>query len=247
MSPAADELATRLGLRFSDLTLLSQALVHSSYTNERPKAGQPNERLEFLGDAVVSLIVSELLWRRHPGDNEGSLTTRRAAVVSAASLARMADRLGLGDYLLLGQGARQAGERTRESVLAGVFEAVTAAIYLEFGLEEARRWLLEVAAPELDAARTLSSIRPAKSILQEHSYARNGSAPRYQVISEAGPDHARHYVVEVLVGGQPLGRGEGRSRREAETAAALQALERLDQRDAGPAVEAPTRRERQQP
>ena len=224
MAPAAAELAERLGLRFQDLTLLSQALVHSSYTNERRQAGEANERLEFLGDAVVSLIVSELLWERHPGEDEGSLTTRRAAIVSAPALAGIAERLRLGDYLLLGQGARQAGERTRQSVLAGVFEAVAGAVYLEFGLAETRRWLLEVAAPELEAARSLSAIKPPKSVLQELAYARSGRAPRYEIISQAGPDHARRYEVEVSIAGQRLGRGEGRNRREAETAAAVQAL-----------------------
>lgn len=228
MAPAAAELAERLGLRFTDLDLLSQALVHSSYTNEQPDAGEPNERLEFLGDAVVSLIVSEVLFERHPGEDEGSLTTRRSAVVSAPALASMAERLDLGSYLLLGQGAGQAGERTRQSVLAGVFEAVAGAIYLHFGLPETRRWLLEVAAPELDAARSLAALKPAKSVLQELAYARSGKAPRYDVISEVGPPHARHYEVEVSIAGERLGRGDGRNRREAETAAAVQALASLE-------------------
>lgn len=227
MAPAAAQLAERLGLRFTDLGLLSQALVHSSYTNERPEAGEPNERLEFLGDAVVSLIVSEVLFERHPGEDEGSLTTRRSAVVSAPALASMAERLDLGAYLLLGQGAGQAGERKRQSVLAGVFEAVAGAIYLQFGLPETRRWLLEVGAPELDAARSVAALKPAKSVLQELAYARSGKAPRYEVLSQQGPPHARHYEVEVSIAGERLGQGQGRSRREAETAAAVQALGRL--------------------
>lgn len=227
MAPAAAELAQRLGLRFQSLELLSQALIHSSYTNERPAAGEPNERLEFLGDAVVSLIVSEVLWQRHPGEDEGSLTTRRAAIVSAPALAAIAERLDLGSYLLLGQGAGQAGERNRQSVLAGVFEAVTGAIYLEFGLPETRRWLLEVAARELDAARPLAAVKPAKSVLQELAYARSGKAPRYEVVRQEGPDHARRYEVEVTIAGEALGRGEGRSRRAAETAAAVAALHKL--------------------
>jgi ribonuclease III len=227
MAAGAAELAQRLGLPFRDLRLLSQALVHSSHTNERPETGEPNERLEFLGDAVVGLIVSELLWQRHPAEDEGSLTTRRAAIVSAPGLARIAQRLDLGSYLLLGQGASQAGERTRSSVLAGAFEAVIGAVYLEFGLERARDWLLSVAADELEAASSLSARKPAKSALQELSYARSHHAPDYRVVSSEGPAHNRHYVVEVLVGGETLGRGEGRSRREAETGAALEALARL--------------------
>src|SRR5688500_6226287 len=149
MAPAR-ELAERLGLPFNDLSLLSQALIHSSYVHEQPTAGQSNERLEFLGDSVISLIVSEALWQRHPQDDEGSLTTRRAAIVSARGLARIAQRLELDQYLVLGLGATAAGERSRKSVLAATFEAVTGAIYLAHGLERTRDWLLEVARPELD-------------------------------------------------------------------------------------------------
>src|SRR3954454_17475772 len=148
MAPA-EELAERLGLRFSDLTLLNQSLIHSSYLHEQPSAGTSNERLEFLGDSVIGLIISEALWRRYSEEDEGSLTTRRAAIVSARGLSRIAQRLELGTYLNLGLGASAAGERMRKSVLAGTFEAVTGAIYLEFGLERTREWLLDVAEPEL--------------------------------------------------------------------------------------------------
>jgi ribonuclease III len=227
MNPAAAELAGRLDLDFSDLTLLGQALIHSSYVNEHPAAGDSNERLEFLGDAVLSLVFSEELWRKHPAEDEGSLTMRRAAIVSAPALADIADRLDLGSYLLLGQGARQAGERSRRSVLAGVFEAVTGAIYLQFGLAETRRWLLQVAAPELDAGRAAASLKAPKSVLQELCVARGEASPRYRVVSQAGPAHDRRYVVEAMVGGVTLGSGEGRSRRAAETAAAKVALAAL--------------------
>lgn len=223
----ARTLAAKLGLEFGNLHLLSQALVHSSYTNEKPEAGEANERLEFLGDAVLALIVSEILWQRYPGEDEGSLTTRRAAVVSAQGLAGIAERLDLGAHLLLGQGARQAGERTRQSVLAGVFEAVLGAIYLEFGLEETRQWFLSVASPELDESRSLASLKPAKSALQELGYERTGRSPHYELLSSEGPPHERHFVVEVSLGGEPLARGSGRSRREAETEAATAALVRL--------------------
>jgi len=230
IAPAA-RLAERLGLAFSDLGLLSQALVHSSFTNEQPAAGEPNERLEFLGDSVVSLIVSEQLWLRHPGEDEGSLTTRRAAIVSARGLARVAERLDLGSFLSLGQGANLSGERARSSVLAGVFEAVTGAIYLEFGLERTRQWLLVVLAAELDAQRAVATLKAPKSALQELSYANSGRPPHYRVVTEEGPPHNRHYVVEAVLDGQAMGRGEGRNRREAETNAARQALAALVARD----------------
>lgn len=230
----ARELAARLGLPFRDFALLDQALIHSSYVHEQPAAGASNERLEFLGDAVISLVVSDALWQRYPGDDEGSLTTRRAAIVSARGLARIAQRLDLGDYLQLGLGATSAGERTRKSVLAATFEAVCGAVYLELGLVRTRRWLHSVAAPELAEASRLDELKPPKSVLQERSYARIGRAPHYRLVSDAGPPHARHYIVEALVGGQVLGQGEGRSRREAETEAARSALAALDADKARP-------------
>jgi ribonuclease-3 len=226
MAPAK-ELADRLGLQFNDLTLLSQALIHSSYVHEQPSAGLSNERLEFLGDSVISLIVSEALFERYPREDEGSLTTRRAEIVSARGLARIAQRLELEQYLVLGLGATAAGERSRKSVLAATFEAVTGAIYMEHGLAGTRDWLLEVAAQELDEKPKVEDLKPPKSALQELSYSRTGRAPQYRMISEEGPPHARHYVVEVLVGGDSLGRGEGRNRRDAETEAAREALSRL--------------------
>lgn len=223
MTPAK-ELAARLGLHFDDFKLLSQALIHSSYVHEQPSAGLSNERLEFLGDSVISLIVSEALWARYAEDDEGSLTTRRAAIVSASGLARIAERLELDSYLVLGLGATAAGERSRKSVLAATFEAVTGAIYIEHGLERTRDWFLDVASPEINMEPALEELKPPKSALQELSYARTGRAPQYRLVSEEGPPHARHYIIEAVVAGRALGRGEGRNRRDAETEAAREAL-----------------------
>ena len=231
--PAARQLADRLGLSFSDYGLLEQALVHSSYVHEQPSVGASNERLEFLGDAVISLIVSEALWDRYPDDDEGSLTTRRAAIVSARGLSRIAARLDLGSYLQLGLGATSAGERSRKSVLAATFEAVTGAIYMELGLARTKRWLRKVAEPELNETSGLEELKPSKSVLQELAYQTTGRAPHYLLVSDEGPPHARHYVVEVTVGGKAMGHGEGRSRRDAETEAAREALTAMDaERDA---------------
>lgn len=230
MTPARD-LASRLGLSFSDFTLLEQALIHSSYVHEQPSVGMSNERLEFLGDAVISVIVSEALFERYPQDDEGSLTTRRAAIVSAGGLSRIARRLELGTYLQLGLGATTADERSRKSVMAATFEAVCGAIFLELGLTRTKRWLRKVAEPELAEQGALDELKPSKSVLQERAYATTGRAPHYELLSDEGPPHARHYVVEVRVGGRALARGEGRSRREAETEAARDALVALD---AGP-------------
>ena len=134
MAPAK-ELAERLGLQFDDLTLLSQALIHSSYVHEQPSAGLSNERLEFLGDAVVNLAISEALYTRHPEEDEGYLSARRAAIVSTTGLARLAGRLDLGSSLLLGEGEAQRSGRRRPSLLASTFEAVAGALYLDLGFE----------------------------------------------------------------------------------------------------------------
>jgi ribonuclease-3 len=232
-SPAT-ELAARLGLSFRNLALLDQALIHSSYVNEHPEGpGLSNERLEFLGDAVLSLIISEALWARHPDEPEGLLTTRRAAIVSARGLSRLAGRLDLGSHLVLGLGATRSGERARDSVLASVFEAVVAAIYLDLGLAAVRDWVLGVAAPELDAEAPPLVLKAPKSRLQEYAYRISGRLPAYRIVSVEGPDHDRHYAVEVSIGGQVLGRGEGPNRREAETVAAAAALVGLATEEAG--------------
>ncbi len=157
------------------------------------------------------------------------MTTRRAAIVSARGLSRISQRLELSDFLFLGLGAAAAGERQRKSVLAALFEAVAGAIYLEFGLAKTRDWLLAVAEPELSESPTIEALKPAKSVLQELSYARTGRAPHYRLVSDEGPAHAREYVVEAVVGGEPLGQGRGRSRREAETEAAAEAIAALEQ------------------
>ena len=198
MPRSALELADRLGLEFDDPSLLAEAFVHSSYVNEHPDAGvAANERLEFLGDAVLSVVVSEALFKRHRDEPEGVLTTRRAAVVSTFGLARIARRLDLGSAVVLGQGAESSGERARSSVLAGLFEALVAAIYLDRGLAAARDFILAAAAPEIDAAVPVDDLKAPKSRLQERAFAATGRPPSYRIVSNEGPDHDRHFVVEV--------------------------------------------------
>jgi len=239
MPTSAAELAERLGLDFDDPALLTEALVHSSYVNEHPEGPlHANERLEFLGDAVLSLVMSETLFKRHPDEQEGVLTTRRAAIVSTRGLARVSRRLGIGEALILGQGAENSGERERASVLAGLFEAIVAAIYLDRGLAAARRFILDAVAPELDAAVSADALKAPKSRLQERAFAASGRAPAYRIVSSDGPDHDRHFVVEVAIDGEVVGSGEGSSRREAETHAAEAALAGLE---ATPGAEAGAR------
>lgn len=225
---SADVLAARLGLPVKDLDLLEQALVHSSWHHEH-REGAPghNERLEFLGDSAVNLAISEALYLRHPGDDEGYLSARRAAIVSTVGLARLAGRIDLGRFLLLGEGEAQRSGRRRPSLLASTFEAVAGALYLDLGFAPVRDWLIGLAEPELSAEAPIGSLKSPKSRLQEHTQRHSGDRPAYRLVDTTGPDHERTFRIEVWVDETLLGVGEGPSRRTAETAAAAQALERL--------------------
>lgn len=224
----AEALIERLGLPVRDRDLFEQALIHSSWLHEHPDSllGH-NERLEFLGDAVVSLAVSEALYRRHPSDDEGILSARRAAIVSTPGLARLAVKLELGQFLLLGEGEAQRGGRVRPSLLASAFEALVGAIYLDLGWDTARDWIQERAAEELTTEVALTSLKSPKSRLQEHTQRTTGDRPLYRLVEAVGPDHEKHFLIEVEVGGRVLGAGEGTSRRIAETQAAAVALETI--------------------
>ncbi len=227
MRPAA-ALADRLGLPVGDSDLLEQALVHTSWLHEHPDAGTGhNERLEFLGDAVVNLAISEALFAAHPSDDEGMLSARRASIVSTVGLARLAGRIDLGPFLFLGEGESQRGGRRRPSILASAFEALAGALYLDLGYNVTRDWLLSIAAPEISLDAPLSSLKSPKSRLQEHTQRRTGARPEYRVLDATGPDHEKLFQIEVLVEGRPLGVGVGPSRRVAETAAAQHAMETL--------------------
>jgi ribonuclease-3 len=225
--PAA-ALAERLGLPVGDSDLIEQALVHTSWLHEHPDAAAGhNERLEFLGDAVVNLAFSEALFAAHPSDDEGMLSARRASIVSTVGLARLAGRIDLGSSLYLGEGEAQRGGRRRPSILASAFEALAGALCLELGYDLTRDWLLEIAAPEISLDAPLSSLKSPKSRLQEYTQRRTGSRPEYHVVDATGPDHEKLFQIEVLVDGRPLGVGVGPSRRIAETAAAQRAMETL--------------------
>ncbi len=224
----ADALTERLGLPIRDRDLLEQALVHSSWLHEHPDAARGhNERLEFLGDAVVSLAVSEALYERHPADDEGILSARRAAIVSTPGLARLATRLDLGAFLLLGEGESQRGGRVRPSLLASAFEALVGAIYLDLGWDVVRDWIRERADEELSAEVALTSLKSPKSRLQEHTQRTTGERPLYRLVEAVGPDHEKRFRIEVEVDGRVLGVGDGSSRRIAETSAAAEALDVL--------------------
>ena len=240
----AELLAEQLGLQIRDRRLLAQALTHTSWLHEHPgEAAGHNERLEFLGDSVVNLAVSEALYARHPDDDEGVLSARRAAIVSATGLATLADRIDLGSFLSLGEGEAGRLGPGMPSILASAFEALAGALLLDVGWEATRDWLIRTAALEIDAAVPPAFLKSPKSRLQEETQRTTGSRPAYRVLEAIGPDHEKVFRVEVSVAGEVLGMGVGRSRRVAETAAAAEAVEVLAARaaaarDATPAEEA---------
>ena len=229
----ADLLAEHLGLPIQDRRLLAQALTHTSWLHEHPgEAAGHNERLEFLGDSVVNLAVSEALYARHPDDDEGVLSARRAAIVSATGLATLAARIDLGSFLSLGEGEAGRLGPGMPSILASAFEALAGALLLDVGWEETRDWLIRTAAQEIDAAVPPAFLKSPKSRLQEETQRTTGSRPAYRVLEAIGPDHEKVFRVEVSVAGEVLGMGVGRSRRVAETAAAAEAVEVLAARAA---------------
>lgn len=199
-------------------------MTHKSRAYEEGSAS--NERLEFLGDAVLGLVVGEYLFRELPGAPEGRLAKLRAAVISAPTLARQAGLMELGSYLRLGRGETLTGGRTRESNLADAFEALVGAFYIAGGLGAAAKFILDELGGEIDDAVRGGNYRDFKTTLQEEMQ-RTGNKPCYEVTKEEGPDHGKVFTVVVSAGGRVLGRGKGRSKKEAEQSAARQALENL--------------------
>jgi ribonuclease-3 len=213
-----------LGISFNDLSLLEQALVHSSYINENPGlALTSNERLEFLGDAILDFIVAEELYQRFPQFGEGEMTKLRSSVVCQDALSRMARVISLGSYLYLGRGEEASGGRHKPANLASALEAIIAAIFLDQGLAITRDFVLRAVNQELNKGAEADY----KSKLQELIQARHQQTPTYQVIAVAGPDHDRTFTVEVRVGDNVLGRGSGKSKKAAEAEAARSALAQL--------------------
>lgn len=219
-------LAQRLGVTFHDIGLLHTALVHTSYANEAQGRVTHNERLEFLGDAVLELASSTYLYTHFPSLPEGELTKTRASIVCSAALAKIAARLGLGEYLLLGHGEEMSGGRARTTNLEDAFEAVLGAIYLDQGWETARDYALRQLAPEFDQVRHGENLQDYKTLLQELVQKTPGSTIAYELLEATGPDHAKHYRYAVVINGKTCGEGEGSSKKEAEQQAARMALAR---------------------
>ena len=222
------ELQQTLGLSFGNTALLEQALVHSSYINENPsRAAGHNERLEFLGDAVLDFIIAERLYKDYPDIDEGEMTRLRAALVRGETLARLAGNIDLGSYLLMGKGEESTGGRSKVPNLAGAMEALIAAIYLESGIAGARDVVIKLYAEEWKKLTSRGAVADYKSKLQEVAQSRFQEIPYYRLISETGPDHDKQFKVEVTVNARVMGSGSGKSKKLAETEAARQALQRL--------------------
>lgn len=226
MDPDLGELQKTIGIRFDDETLLRQALVHRSFLNENPQFALPsNERLEYLGDALLDFVVGAYLYDRYPEMNEGELTSLRAALIKASGLAQLARSMELGRYVYLSHGEDDRGGRDRVGLLSDVFEALVAAIYLDRGLEKTREIILALVQPEATRIIQGGLDRDHKSRLQEWSQRELGVTPVYRTVSERGPDHAKEFTVEAVLGGEIYGRGVGRSKQAAEQSAAKEALE----------------------
>lgn len=221
------ELQEKIGIQFSNENILCQAFTHSSYVNEhRIKSSEDNERLEFLGDAVLELTVSQFLFKTYPAMSEGDLTKLRAAIVCEPSLVNFANQLSFGDYVLLGKGEELTGGRARPALLADVFEAFIGALYLDQGLEKVVEFLQKVIYPKINEG-AFSHVMDFKSQLQEIVQRKGQGFIEYIIVQEKGPAHNREFVSKVSLNNEILGTGIGRSKKEAEQNAAKQALDKL--------------------
>ncbi len=216
-----------IGWKVNNLDLYEQALTHSSYAHEKSHHRSDNERLEFLGDAVLELIISDYLYAKYPQLSEGKLTRLRAELVCEASLARLAFGLNLGQQLRLGKGEIVSGGSSRPSLLGDTVEALIGAIYLDRGLEECRKNVLELYKPILLELQEGVLCSDYKTLLQEFSQARYAVTPVYRITHESGPDHSKEFEAEVILDLNSIGSGYGRSKKEAEQAAAKEAWSKI--------------------
>ncbi len=222
------DLEQKLSITFRDKSLLHRALIHRSYLNEHPSFPlEDNERLEFLGDAVLDFVTGEYLYHRFPELREGPLTSLRSALVRRETLARFARQLDLGEHLLMGHGEAESGGRDRSATLCAAFEALVGALYLDQGLDSLLDLLEPLVAPEVARILRDQTHKDAKSLLQETAQARMHRTPRYVTVDARGPDHAKTFTVQVNIGGVVYGEGYGPSKQHAAQAAAQDALERL--------------------
>jgi ribonuclease III len=219
--------------KFLDLKLLNKALTHKSYANEKSENLKHNERLEFLGDSVLDILVSDYLVREFSDFAEGTLSKIRASVVNETCLAKLAQKIDLGNYLLLGRGEDLSGGRQKPSILADAFEALAGAVFRDGGLSAASKMFLPLLVEEVEKTAESWSFRDFKSDLQEYTQNKLNCIPSYKVVREIGPDHAKEFEVIVVIKNQEQGKGLGRSKKEAEQAAAKIALGKFPPNDNG--------------
>lgn len=218
---------SKLGYQFKDRSLLALAFVHRSFINENRDIKQHNERLEFLGDSVLGMLMADYLYRYFPHTPEGELSYLRSRLVEASSCVDYIQSLELAQYILLGKGERMNDGRGRESILADLFEAIIGAVYLDGGLEAVREFIFTKFSDKIDAILK-TPLRNWKALLQDYCQKKYQQTPVYQVLLETGPDHSKNFQISVLINQQELGRGEGASKKEAQQAAAADALTRFN-------------------
>jgi len=224
-------LEKKIRCRFKSLELLDQGLRHKSFVHETLEAGgRDNERLEFLGDAVLDLAIGQLIMERHPDYSEGKLSRLRAAVVNEARLAQIAQELVLGEYLLLGKGEEMSGGRTKSSILAASLEALLAAVYIDRGFKKALQVIAQLFTPHLERAEKGGLVQDFKTTLQEVAQEILKATPRYLLVKQFGPDHKKVFGVKVLIRDEVAAIGAGKSKKEAEQRAAQKTLEKMKHR-----------------
>lgn len=212
-------------INFKDKNLLKQAFIHRSYINENPNMSLcHNERLEFLGDAVLELIVTDFLYKKYPSYTEGELTSLRSALVNAVIISEIASEIGMNDYLLLSKGEAKDTGKARQYILANTYEAYMGAIYLDQGYKAAEKFVADTILPHTEKIVANKLWRDAKSLVQEKAQEFAGVTPSYKVVSESGPDHDKHFTVGILFGTDLIAEGKGKSKQEAEQKAAEAAL-----------------------
>jgi ribonuclease-3 len=216
-----------LGITFVNKGLLQHAFIHRSYINENPKSGlEHNERLEFLGDAVLELVVTDYLFRTYPTQPEGELTAYRSALVNAVVIGEVAAMLGMNDYLLLSKGEQKDNNgRARATILANTYESFVGALYLDQGYEPCKTFIHATLLPRLTDIIAKKAWKDPKSLVQEEAQEKVGVTPSYQVLSEVGPDHDKWFTIGIFFGDKKIAEGKGRSKQEAQQAAAQAALE----------------------
>jgi ribonuclease III len=226
-----DKLMSFIGVKYKNKSLLGRALTHRSYVNESGFQSKDNERLEYLGDSVLALVVNEYLYKRFEDYKEDNLAKIKSAVVSEVTLAKAALRADLGRYIQMGKGEEQCGGRERPSILANTLEAIIGSIYLDSGLKECRKFILTLLKKDIERIDSLTYLRDPKTTLQEYVQKKYKERPIYEVIEERGPDHSKEFIVRLIINGVEILRGEGTSKRKAEMDAAMETLRKIETGD----------------